>query len=266
MFGAVAECIGIISHGAVYAVVFGQHLYELTQDIVGLFDAFFCIDCHFGRIHFLVETTQHFTENGREQVLYHFLVVVMRLVVYLCHKQVPVESEDFVALILPDRLYRIVVDMHNGVPCVFLHLDYTLQELCGECRKPYLMLRAYHCMADSGVGKAEQQVARFQLVSFVVDVQLDASFQTDGNEEASQPYCVITVVRTSLQAVDYDEVIVYIVKYMFVVLEVCNSYGFYVLFFHILLFCALQSWRIMGNMECSIMRLSCSICHLYTIN
>ena len=156
--------------------------------------------------------------------------------------------------------------MHNGVPCVFLHLDYTLQELCGECRKPYLMLRAYHCMADSGVGKSEQQVARFQLVSFVVDVQLDASFQTDGNEEASQPYCVITVVRTSLQAVDYDEVIVYIVKYMFVVLEVCNSYGFYVLFFHILLFCALQSWRIMGNMECSIMRLSCSICHLYTIN
>ena len=47
VFETIAECIGILSYRTVYAVVFGQHLYKLTQDIVGLFDAFFCIDCHF---------------------------------------------------------------------------------------------------------------------------------------------------------------------------------------------------------------------------
>ena len=46
VFGTIAECIGIISYRSVYAVVFGQHLYKFTQDIVGLFDAFFCIGCH----------------------------------------------------------------------------------------------------------------------------------------------------------------------------------------------------------------------------
>ena len=233
---AVAERIGIISHRAVHAVVLGQHLYELVQDIVGLFDAFFCIGCHFGRAHFFVEASQHFTENGRKQVLHHFLVVVMRLVVHLCHKQVPVVLEDFVVPLLPDRLYGIVVDMHSGIPCVFLHPDYTFQKLRGECRKPYLVLRAYHCVTDNGIGKAEQQVACFQLVGFIVDVQLHTPFQADSDKEAPQPYCIIIVVGGAFQAVDYDKVVVCIVNDVLIVLEVCNSYGFYVLFFHVISF------------------------------
>ena len=66
------------------------------------------------------------TENGRKQVLHHFPVIVMRLVVYLCHKQFSVEFEDFLVPFLPDRLYGIVVDMHNGIPCILLHLDHAL--------------------------------------------------------------------------------------------------------------------------------------------
>ena len=53
-------------------------------------------------------------------------MIGMRLVVYLCHKQFPVEFEDFLVSFLPDRFYGIVVDMHNGIPCILLHLDHAL--------------------------------------------------------------------------------------------------------------------------------------------
>ena len=47
VYWAIDEFRVLLSFFSVHAGVFGQHLYKLTQDIVGLFDAFFCIDCHF---------------------------------------------------------------------------------------------------------------------------------------------------------------------------------------------------------------------------
>ena len=73
------------------------------------------------------------------------------------------------------------------------------------------------------------------MVGFVVDVQLDAAFQTDSDEEASQSYCIF-IVGASLQTVDYDKVIVYIVKDMLAVFKVRDFYDFYVPFLHILPF------------------------------
>ena len=90
-------------------------------------------------------------------------------------------------------------------------------------------------MADDGIGKAEQQIACLQLVSPVVDVQLDAPFYTDGDDETFQSDNII-IIRNSFQAVDYCKIIIYIVQCMLTVLKVFYIYWSDVLFFHILFF------------------------------
>lgn len=125
MFGAVAECIGIISYRTVYAVVFGQHLYKLTQDIVGLFDAFFVstvISEGFISLLRRPSISQKWPRTGIASLPCDSDEARR----YLCHKQFSVEFEDFLVPFLPDRLYGTVVDMHNGIPCILLHLDHAL--------------------------------------------------------------------------------------------------------------------------------------------
>lgn len=230
VLGAVAECVGIIRHGAVRAAVLCQHPDELPQDVVRLFQASPCLVFRFGSGNLLADDAHHLAEEGGEEALYHLLMVIMRFIVDFRYNQVAVEAEYLVAFHVC-RFDGILVDVGDGVPRALFHLDNPLQEAGGEGGKPYLVLGAEHRVADDGVGKSQHQVARLHVVGLEVDVQLGMPLHTDDDEEALQPYRAVGIRNPFGGGLD-DEIIVYIIYVVLVLFEVFNAYIDDVLFSH----------------------------------